>query len=200
MALPCAGSTPGHRAELRCRQEIPMNVETICKPAIVSVDRATPVHSAAQVMSEQHVGALVVTEATPAGTSVTGVVTDRDLVIEVLARKLNPARVTVGELASAQVVAVPKDASVADAVAVMREEGIRRLLVIDRQHRLVGIVTLDDVIEALAGEITDLADALRTGPIREAAAQGLPVPIQPTGVLTLPPEAMAARWRQISAY
>lgn len=51
------------------------------------------------------------------------------------------------------------------------KEGLRRLLVVNGGRRLVGIATIDDLVEALAVEMTDLAEALRGGLAREEAAQ-----------------------------
>jgi len=180
-------------------QEFPMSIETLCKRHVVTIDADAPLRAAARTMRDQHVGALVVTSHSPQGTRVAGIVTDRDIVIEVLARELDPGNVSVGDVTRKVAVAIPARASIADAVATMREEGIRRLLVFDTQHHLVGIVTLDDLIEALAGEMTDLAGALRAGAVREeAVAHGVKAASRPA-TLHVTPDAVAARWRQISA-
>lgn len=172
-----------------------MNIESVCTRDVATVDRDAPLRAAAQVMLDRHVGALVVTAA--GGTRVAGVITDRDIAVEALARELDAGRASVGDLASGRAVAIPASASIGDAIATMREEGLRRLLVTDGRGRLAGIVTLDDLVDALAGQLDDLAEALRGGPRREAAAHEAPTAAS-LDALQLPPEALAARWRQIA--
>lgn len=120
-----------------------MNIESVCTRDVATVDRDAPLRAAAQVMLDRHVGALVVTAA--GGTRVAGVITDRDIAVEALARELDAGRASVGDLASGRAVAIPASASIGDAIATMREEGLRRLLVTDGRGRLAGIVTLDDL-------------------------------------------------------
>lgn len=177
-----------------------MSIATLCRRDVVTVDQHLPLSQAAQLMLDRHIGALVLTaEDSPGGTRVAGVVTDRDLAIEALARKLDADTTTVGQLNSGRPVAVPSDAGVEEAIATMREEGLRRLLVTDERRELVGIVTLDDLVEALAAQLSDLAAALREGSRKEAAthvpqsSQAGTVP-----VLSVPGTALASRWRQIS--
>jgi CBS-domain-containing membrane protein len=176
-----------------------MNIEAICTLKVVTVDHATPLRTAARLMRDRHIGALIVTGIGDGRAPVVGIVTDRDLVIDALARDLDPGTVTVGDLGSTDVVAIPAIASVGDAIATMREEGIRRLLVVDGAQQVVGIVTLDDLVEALAVEMADLAEALRSGPAREAASHAEAEAPRPTTVLSLPPESLAARWRSSPA-
>jgi CBS domain-containing protein len=179
-----------------------MSIVDLCKREVVTIDERAPVRAAAQAMRDQHVGALVVTHSAPQrGRKVVGVVTDRDLVVDALARHPTPADVAVGEVMSPQAVAVPAKASIGDAAAAMREEGVRRMLVVDHGGHLVGVVTLDDLIEALTAEMADVTQALRTGLAREHSGQrpaheGASARNDP---LLLPREALAARWRQISA-
>lgn len=176
-----------------------MNIETVCTRKVVTIDRAAPLRDAARLMRDRHIGALVVTGAVDGRAPVVGIVTDRDLVIDALARDLDPGRTTVGDLGTTEVMAIPAAASVADAIATMREESIRRLLVVDNEQQVVGIVTIDDLVEALAVEVTDLAEALRSGPAREAASHAELEAPHSTNLLMLPPESLAARWRQAPA-
>jgi CBS domain-containing protein len=154
-----------------------VNIATLCKRPVVSIDATATLRQAATLMREQHVGALVVTVSRAERPEAVGIVTDRDLVLEVLSRELSPADVAVGALASRNLAAVRGSASVAEAVAVMAERGVRRLLVTDDENRLVGFVSADDLLEALAQDIGGLAQALRVGVAREAAQrQAIPPP------------------------
>lgn len=177
-----------------------MSIQQFCTPDVVTIDIDATARDAAIQMGTRHVGALVVTRRQAQRLDIVGLVTDRDLVLNALARHPAPAEAPVGGLMSARVVAVPATASIADTALTMHEEGVRRILVVDADGTLVGIVSLDDLIEALSAEMADVTQGLRTGMARERArhprltASGLP-----DEALSLPPEALARRWRQISA-
>lgn len=145
-----------------------MNIAGLCQTVIVTVNSEASLQEAALLMREKHVGALVITDdAEPP--RVVGVVTDRDLAIEVLARQLDTAGTRIGELASDSLVSVPGTASILEAVAAMDEDGVRRLLVTAEDGRVVGFVSADDLIDGISAELEGLARALRSGIDREAA-------------------------------
>jgi CBS domain-containing protein len=158
-----------------------MNIGSICKRHLVSVDAGATLQQAALLMREHHVGALVVT----AGEQVAGVLTDRDLAIEVLARGLDAARQTAGSLARSPLVAAHEDEPIDAAVARMQSAGVRRLLVQDAQGHLVGLVSFDDLLPACIAPLARMADAIRHGFEHEAAERGaLAAPPRP--VLRVP--------------
>lgn len=156
-----------------------MNIGSICQRRIVGTDSASSLVEAAGLMRDHHVGALVVTTPTPEGLSVSGIVTDRDLVIEVLARGLDASRILIGELARERVVSVSQDDDLDDAIAAMHEGGVRRLLVTDGEEQLIGIVSFDDLMAACALSIDGLAKVIRSGIEPEAAEAALPLPPLP---------------------
>jgi len=158
-----------------------MNVGYICKRGIVTVDISGTLDEAARLMREHHVGALVVTADTPEGPRVHGVITDRDLVIDVLARGLDAADVEIGELVSQRIVSVSAEDDVSSAISAMRKAGVRRLLVTNGEQRLIGIVSFDDLLEACASEIDGLANVIRSGIERETAhTSTVPPPLSPS--------------------
>jgi CBS-domain-containing membrane protein len=111
---------------------------------------------------------------------VLGLVTDRDLAVEVLARDLPAGQLHVGALVGGEPVVVPARASLGEAAHAMREAGVRRLLVVNEEHALVGLMSADDLLEAMAGELTELAQALRSGLLRETQERGpLTAPARP---------------------
>jgi signal-transduction protein with cAMP-binding, CBS, and nucleotidyltransferase domain len=146
-----------------------MNIGSICTRRMIAVDSASTLAQAAGLMREHHVGALIVTSQTAAGPCVSGIVTDRDLVIDVLARGLEPAGIKIGDLASDKIASVPEEADMAGAMGVMTAQGVRRLLVTDAEKRVTGIVSLDDLMDACAKELTALAAVIRSGIEREVA-------------------------------
>ncbi|MCW7541133.1 CBS domain-containing protein [Aquabacterium sp. A7-Y] len=173
-----------------------MDVSSICQRDVVTIDRDMNLQDAARRMRDEHVGALVVTAADSSGTTVIGVVTDRDLTIEVLAQGHDSASRPISKLVSGRLVAVPSEATLSDAIAAMESEGVRRLLVTGPHRELVGIVSIDDLIEAWASDMTSLAQSLRKSREREAKA-ALPASLSVDGVpLTLPYEALIPAWQR----
>jgi CBS domain-containing protein len=129
---------------------------------IVSPDDT--LESAARMMEEQDFGSLPVAE----NDRLVGMVTDRDIAIRAVARGLIPGESTVGEIMSAEIKYVYDDESVRDVANVMGDLQVRRLPVLDRSKRLVGIVSLGDL--ALT-KPTSAGDALQA--IAEAPASAL---------------------------
>lgn len=119
----------------------PETVSDVMTPQLVSLPSAAPVTQAAELMRTNGIGDVIVT----GNGAVQGVVTDRDLVIRVLAAHRDPERTTVGEVCSPDVVTIHPDASVAEAVDIMRDRAVRRLLVIDDDGQVRGVVTIGDL-------------------------------------------------------
>ncbi|HWI81144.1 CBS domain-containing protein [Ramlibacter sp.] len=145
-----------------------MNIASFCQRDVVTIEADASLRDAAGAMRERHVGALVVTDAT-APSRVAGVVTDRDLAIEVLARDLDAGSIRIGQLVRRAPVSVPGDGSLREAVAAMEQAGVRRLLVTGDDGRVIGFLSADDLVQALAAEVAGLARALRSGMERETA-------------------------------
>ena len=138
---------------------------------VAVVEPETPALVVAQLMRKHHIGALVVVDAEEK-TRPVGIVTDRDLVLELMAESLDPAIFTAGDIMSVDLVFVSPDMDAMDAVQLMRRHRLRRLVIADDATRLVGIVTMEDVLELLARELVDLAAALAGARDREVDERG----------------------------
>ncbi len=117
--------------------------------------------SAAQRMRDLDVGALPI-----CGDDhrLKGVLTDRDIVVKVVAEGSDPSAVTAGELAQGKPVTIGADDSAEEALRTMAEHQVRRLPVIDG-HDLVGIVSQADVARNLdEDKVGDLVEAISAGP------------------------------------
>lgn len=145
-----------------------MKVSDLCERDVVTVPASATVKDAAMAMREHHVGALAVTDPFDAG-RVIGVVTDRDLVLDVLATGQSPQGQAIGNFCRTELAGVRGTASIGDAVQAMQRSGVRRLLVTGPGNAVTGLVSIDDLLEALAGELGALADTLRVGVGRERA-------------------------------
>jgi CBS domain-containing protein len=122
---------------------------------VVTVRSSDEIVKAAQLMREKHVGYLVVVET---GTSrPIGVLSDRDIVVAVVAREIDPQTLRVADIMSARPITAREDEPVEEALCKMRQFGIRRLPVVNHRDELVGIVATDDVLRTLAAETQDIA-------------------------------------------
>lgn len=113
----------------------------------------------AQLMRAHHIGALVVVDAQDKRRPV-GIVTDRDLVLELMAEGLDPAVFTAGDIMSVDLVLAHPEMDASDVIQLMQKHRLRRLAVADDHGHLVGIVTMEDVLELLTQELAGLAAGL----------------------------------------
>jgi signal-transduction protein with cAMP-binding, CBS, and nucleotidyltransferase domain len=146
-----------------------MNISSLCNREVVGIDAQATLRQAATLMCEEHVGSLVVVTGSEPS-QVVGIVTDRDLAIEGLGKHGDPADLKVGHLAKSPPLAVAGSASVAEAVAAMEKAGVRRLLVVEPDGGVIGLVAADDLLAALSEELGGLSRALRTN-IRNEESQ-----------------------------
>ncbi|MBW3592910.1 MAG: CBS domain-containing protein [Actinobacteria bacterium] len=112
-------------------------------------ERSTTAVDAARVMASEDVGPVPVVE----GGRLVGIVTDRDLVVRILAEGKDPSSTTIGEIASSDLVAVQPDDELEQAERLMAERQVRRLPVVEGD-RLVGIIAQADIARALDEERT----------------------------------------------
>ena len=140
-----------------------MNVGSICRHQVITVTPRTDLVAAAQLMREQHVGFLVVVEPEPNTTfgRPVGVLTDRDIVISVVARDADPKSLTVADVMKQYPAMVDETDPLDQALHTMRRMGVRRLPVVGSAGMLTGILALDDVLDVLSGEISDVSGTVR---------------------------------------
>lgn len=135
-----------------------MSVGRIC---VRDVDTAKPDESVAAVAQRMHqhaVGTLVVVNE---ASEVVGIVTDRDLVSRVLAMGRVPVETTLREIMTIAPKAVTQEASIESALLIMRTGRFRRVPVVDEKNRLVGLVTLDDVLMLLGEEFAEIGRLIK---------------------------------------
>lgn len=134
-----------------------MSIGDICNRNVVVIEKDTAVQEAALLMRRFHVGALVVCRGAEGKRVPVGLVTDRDIVVEVLGEEVDVAKVVVGDIMSAELLTARESDDLWETLQRMRHSGVRRLPVVDDQGYLQGILTMDDVIELLADELAQLA-------------------------------------------
>ena len=103
-------------------------------------------------MRKHHVGALVVVDGLESSRPV-GIVTDRDLVLALMAEGLDPEVFSVGDIMSLELVVASPEMNAMDAVQLMRINRLRRIVIVDNTGQLVGIVPMEDLLELLTREL-----------------------------------------------
>jgi CBS domain-containing protein len=146
-----------------------MKVDSILTPEVVRIERSATLESAARLMRERHVGALLVTEDSPHRDRFAGIVTDRDIVLKGVAENLAARVSTVAEVMTPATASIELGAELTEALAVMRSRGVRRVLVMRADGGLAGLVSLDDIVDALGDQLAGLSGILRSELEREMA-------------------------------
>ncbi len=134
-----------------------MSIKELCKRDLVTIGRDDTVFKAAQLMRENHVGDVLVVEIKHEKTIPVGIVTDRDIVVEIIAPGLDPKVITVGDIMVSHLSTIEEDADIFQAIKPMTSKGIRRLPVVDKYGSLTGILTLDDLLQIMAKESFSVA-------------------------------------------
>jgi len=133
----------------------------ICNRIVSVAYRELSVDEAARAMRDQQVGSLVIVEERGEDRrEVVGMLTDRDIVTQVVARQKDPLTIRIGDIMSRDVATAREDDSVLDLLAAMRRKGVRRMPVISADNRLVGLATIDDVFAVVAEAIDALSGAV----------------------------------------
>lgn len=141
----------------------------LCKRKVTVGYKHTSLVAAAQLMREDHVGSMVVVEEQNGTRQVRGILTDRDIVMAVVATGLHPEPLRVEDIMSDRLVTVNESDSLLELTRAMREHGVRRMPVVGLQDELMGIVTMDDVLKIMAQEMSLLVGSLSVGIQHEKA-------------------------------
>jgi CBS domain-containing protein len=134
-----------------------MSIGEFCNRTVIVAERNCTVLEASRLMRQHHVGALVIVAFGDGVNKPVGLITDRDLVVEVMAAHLDPEVVLAGEIMVEPLCVVHERDGVFETMRLMREHGVRRVPVVDERGGLQGIVAIDDLISVLAEEMNEFA-------------------------------------------
>lgn len=149
-----------------------MNVGSICTRRVVTASPILDVQAAAELMRQEHVGFLVIVPDEPHGPQPPlGVLTDRDIVVAVIAKRADPTSLKVGDVMSLQPVVAGESDPIDLALRTMRRAGVRRLPVVNGRGEVVGILSLDELLEFVAHEMESLSGAVRNSRQIEGATR-----------------------------
>lgn len=140
----------------------------ICNPEVVTIDAHASVYDAARLMRDHHVGSLIVVNrdsSTP--NKPVGIITDRDLVVDVMALEKTAAAPSIQDVMGNELLTGRATDGVWETILRMRAMGVRRMPVVDAHGDLCGILAMDDLLQFLSGELTDLVRLIRREQTRE---------------------------------
>jgi CBS domain-containing protein len=133
-----------------------MKLNDVFTRSVVTAGPGEPLAAVARLMQEHNVGTVVIVE----NERPVGILTDRDLGLALGARGVSP-QAPAQQVMTRHVLAIPEDTSIFTATRYIRDREVRRLPIVDREDRLVGIVSLDDLLRVLARELYNLAEGIR---------------------------------------
>ena len=119
------------------------------------------------LMRQHHVGDLVVAEKQGDTTVPVGIITDRDIVLDVIAQKIDPDSLNIQDVMSTGFITVEEKETLLDTLELMKNQGIRRVVVVDRKGSLQGLLSADDAIELIAEAMNDLTKLVKREITRE---------------------------------
>jgi CBS domain-containing protein len=137
-----------------------MSVGKYCNREVIVISQDASVFEAAQLMRKHHVGDVVVVQRQGEQNVPIGIITDRDLTIEILAEEIAPDAVTVKDIMS-PLITVSEKEDLWETLQHMRHQGIRRMPIVNTTGGLIGILTADDVLELLTEGLTDLVKLIK---------------------------------------
>ena len=156
-----------------------MLIGDVCNRDVVCAATDATVAAAASLMRAHHVGDVVVVDRQDAERMPIGIVTDRDIVIEVVALGVDPTSLKLGDLVSwGQLATVQETDTYADTLRRMHDKGVRRMPVVNTTGVLVGIISLDDFLPRFVSELSEFAELVERGRQRELQTRASPIGAQ----------------------
>jgi len=150
------------------RHADPLSAGALCTRILMIVRPGTSLVDAARCMRREHVGCVVVVEKKGHGEVPLGILTDRDIVVSVVAVGIDPRVLTVADAMTRDLTVVGEDDSLGAALSAMRQHGVRRVPVVSKDGWLVGLLSVDDVVAALTLQTQALTETLVAGRQRES--------------------------------
>ena len=146
-----------------------MNAGELCTRTVVFALAGNSVYHAAELMRRFDVGDVVVVSEKNGVRRPIGVVTDRDITVQVVAHGLNARQLDVDEIMLQEIVTVGEEAPVEEVARTMKIHGVRRVPVVNDAGGLEGIISSDDIVDLLAEEMANLAGLLQLQQRRQRA-------------------------------
>lgn len=149
-----------------------MSAGEVCNREVVIADREITILKAAKLMRKHHVGDVVVTEERDGEQVPVGILTDRDIVVELLAEEVDLNSVNIGDVMSFELVVAKEDDSLPDTIQQMQAKGVRRIPVVNRRGGVVGLLAMDDLVELASEQLATVVKLIKTEQSRERKIRG----------------------------
>jgi CBS domain-containing protein len=133
------------------------SLDQLYEKDVVCLKASNTVFDAAKEMLENHVGDVVVVEEKNGKTVPVGMVTDRDIVISSIAKKLNPESVLLSEIMANNIVTASEEANLSDLIKCIYDEGVSRLPIVDSSGTLKGVLSSKRLFQYLAQGLCELS-------------------------------------------
>jgi CBS domain-containing protein len=134
-----------------------MSLKPLMTKEITSLPSTATVLDAAKYMTDMNVGSVIVVD----NDKPSGILTDRDIVTRVLSQEKDPKTTKIRDIMTSPAVTISEDRDIIDVTRLMAERGIRRFPVVDANGKIIGVITLDDVLVFLGQEMQNIAAALK---------------------------------------
>jgi CBS domain-containing protein len=145
-----------------------MSLQQFCQRSVVTITPTQSIAEACRLLEEKNVGCIVATEAN----QIRGILTDRDIALKVTGEKRDPQRTTVGEVMRANPIRISVDKSLHDLTSMMHAHHVRRVPIVDGSDKVLGIVTLDDLLVLLSEEMSDMGKGISGALFRKPSPTG----------------------------
>ena len=133
-----------------------MSVGEICNRHVTIIGKYDSIYSAARLMRDHNVTNVIVVESCNGINIPVGVVTDHDIVVAIIAEGLQPDTVSIGDIMMDGLLIANEGDDVVATLKRMRHKGIRRIPVIRENHGLIGVLSIDNILDALAEQLNDI--------------------------------------------
>lgn len=133
-----------------------MRVGEYCNSNVIVIDQSETPLDAALLMRKYNVGDVVIVDGINEDNIPIGIVTDRDIILEIVAAEVDPSTVAVIDIVCKSLVTVNENDDLCECTVQMKHHGVRRAPVVNDSGYLVGIITIDDIVEILAEQLNDV--------------------------------------------
>ena len=145
-----------------------MRVGEYCNREVVVIEQDGSITEAARIMREYHVGDVIIVRSENGKRIPVGILTDRDVALEIVAKSADPEALRVGDAMSYELTTVNEDDDLMHVIEIMRDKSIRRVPVVDLDEALVGIITVDDLLDLMSEVFIDIVHLVHGQRRREA--------------------------------
>lgn len=138
-----------------------MSIKSICKTQVATIQKSSSLKDVSELMQQQHVGSVIVTEGLNGKRIPCGIITDRDLALA-MGSSVKPQELRVEQIMRSHPFSVKTNDGIFETCVKMREQGIKRLPVVHEDGSLCGVISADDILSLMGEEINNLAKIIET--------------------------------------